>query len=524
MHKPEDDFHRCLIDAMSSGAFYDHPVSDVTLIETHISWVFLAGDFAYKVKKPLDFGFLDFSTLAKRKFCCEEEVRLNRRLAPEIYLDVVAIGGDDNGLCLNGRPTREYAVKMRRFDQPQQLDEMLRAGRLSAEKMDCFAEVMAEFHDRALVADPSSHFGTAEVVYAPVAQNFYQIRSHLPDGELEEQVTRLEIWSRTAYERLQSMLTQRKVQGFIRECHGDAHLANMAWYHDAPVFFDCIEFNADLRWIDVMNEVAFLVMDLDDRGRQDLGWRCLNRYLEKTGDYAGGVVLTFYKVYRALVRAKVACLRLAQSGLTDVERAADMALVRSYLNLAEGYAQPRQAQLIITHGLSGSGKSTFVNDLAPQLGALCLHSDHERKRLFGLAMDEQSHSVVEGGIYSADAGTRTYARLYDLADTLLSAGLTTIVDATFLKQQARERFRQLAQRHQVALTVLDFSVPEAELRRRIRRRTEQGTAVSEAGEDVLDVQIAADEPLAESEKQGCLEITPQTELQQIVKQLRPRQT
>lgn len=524
MHKPEDDFHRCLIDAMSNGAFYDHPVSDVTLIETHISWVFLAGDFAYKVKKPLDFGFLDFSTLAKRKFCCEEEVRLNRRLAPEIYLDVVAIGGDDNGLCLNGRPTREYAVKMRRFDQPQQLDEMLRAGRLSAEKMDCFAEVMAEFHDRALVADPSSHFGTAEVVYAPVAQNFYQIRSHLPDGELEEQVTRLEMWSRTAYERLQSMLTQRKVQGFIRECHGDAHLANMAWYHDAPVFFDCIEFNADLRWIDVMNEVAFLVMDLDDRGRQDLGWRCLNRYLEKSGDYAGGVVLTFYKVYRALVRAKVACLRLAQSGLTDVERAADMALVRSYLNLAEGYTQPRQAQLIITHGLSGSGKSTFVNELAPQLGALCLHSDHERKRLFGLAMDEQSHSVVEGGIYSADAGTRTYARLYDLADTLLSAGLTTIVDATFLKQQARERFRQLAQRHQVALTVLDFSVPEAELRRRIRRRTEQGTAVSEAGEDVLDVQIAADEPLAESEKQGCLEITPQTELQQIVKQLRPRQT
>jgi predicted kinase len=225
-----------------------------------------------------------------------------------------------------------------------------------------------------------------------------------------------------------------------------------------------------------------------------------------------------------LVRAKVACLRLAQSGLTDRERAADMTLVRSYLSLAESYTQPRQAQLIITHGFSGSGKSTFVNELAPQLGALCLHSDHERKRLFGLAMDEQSHSAVKGGIYSADAGTRTYARLYDLADTLLSAGLATIVDATFLKQQDRERFRQLAQRHQVALTVLDFSVPEAELRCRIRRRTEQGTAVSEAGEDVLDVQIAADEPLAEPENQGCLEITPHTELQQIVKQLRPGQT
>ncbi|WP_321530247.1 AAA family ATPase [uncultured Desulfuromonas sp.] len=519
MHTPEDDFYRCLIDAMLNGAFYDHPVSDVTLIETHISWVFLASDFAYKVKKPLDFGFLDFSTLSKRKFCCEEEVRLNRRLAPEIYLDVVAIGGDDNGLCLNGRPTREYAVKMRRFDQPQQLDEMLRAGRLSAEKMDCFAEVMAAFHDRALVADPSSHFGTAAVVYAPVAQNFYQIRSHLPDGELEEQVTRLEVWSRTAYERLQSMLTQRKAQGFIRECHGDAHLANMAWYHDAPVFFDCIEFNADLRWIDVMNEVAFLVMDLDDRGRQDLGWRCLNRYLEKTGDYAGGVVLTFYKVYRALVRAKVACLRLAQSGLTDVERAADMALVRSYLNLAEGYTQPRQAQLIITHGLSGSGKSTFVNELAPQLGALCLHSDHERKRLFGLAMDEQSRSPIRGGIYSADASRKTYTHLFELADTLLSAGLTTIVDATFLKQQDRERFCQLAKRHRALWTVLDFRVPEAELRRRIRQRTKQGTAVSEAGEDVLNVQIDAAEPLDAAERPRCISISAASDLKDVVEQI-----
>jgi aminoglycoside phosphotransferase family enzyme/predicted kinase len=521
MYKPEEDPHRRLIEALCNGAFYDHPATDVTLIETHISWVFLAGEFVYKVKKPLDFGFLDFSTLAKRKFCCQEELRLNRRLAPELYLDVVTIGEDAKGFHLHGQPVCEYAVKMRRFDQQQQLDEMLRAGDLSAEKMDRFAELMADFHGRTCVAEPASHYGTASVVYAPVEQNFYQIRSHLPEGQLQGQINRLAAWTHTAYEHLQDTLTQRKTQGFIRECHGDAHLANMAWYHDGPVFFDCIEFNADLRWIDVINEVAFLVMDLDDRGRQDLGWRCLNRYLERTGDYAGAVLLDFYKVYRALVRAKVACLRLVQPGLTDTERAADMTLVRSYLNLAEGYTQPHRPQLIFTHGLSGSGKSTFVNELAPRIGAVCLHSDHERKRLFGLEIDEQSHSPICGGIYSADASSKTYARLYELADGLLNDGMTTIVDATFLKRQDRERFRQLARRHQVVLTVLDFSVPEEELRRRIRRRTEQGTAVSEAGEEVLDAQMAAVEPLERSEVAVCLQITPQSEVERIVASLSP---
>ena len=515
MHTPEEEAHRRLIEAMLNGAFYDHPAADVTLIETHISWVFLAGEFVYKVKKSLDFGFLDFSTLAKRKFCCQEELRLNRRLAPELYLDVVAIGEDAEGLHLHGQPVCEYAVKMRRFDQQQQLDEMLRAGDLSAEKMDRFAELMADFHGRTCVAEPASHYGTASVVYAPVEQNFYQIRSHLPDGQLEGQVNRLAAWSHTAYKRLQDTLARRKAQGFIRECHGDAHLANMAWYHDGPVFFDCIEFNADLRWIDVMNEVAFLVMDLEDRGRHDLGWRFLNRYLERTGDYPGLLVLQFYKVYRALVRAKVACLRLAQSGLTDTEREADLKLVRSYLNLAERDTQPREPQLILTHGLSGSGKSTFVNQLAPQVGAVCLHSDHERKRLFGFAANENSRSPIHGGIYSAQAGRTTYTHLHDLTDTLLGAGVTTIVDATFLKRQDRERFKQLADRHQVALTLLDFSVPEAELRRRIRLRAEQGMAVSEAGEEVLDLQIEAADALNEAEKTWRIGIVPSTRVKDV---------
>nr|WP_320048985.1 AAA family ATPase [uncultured Desulfuromonas sp.] len=519
MPHPEEETHNPLIESMLKATFYDHPVADVDLIETHISWVFLAGDYAYKVKKPIDFGFLDFSTLAKRAFFCQEELRLNRRLAPQLYLDVVAIGGEADDPILYGKPVIDYAVKMRRFSQAQQLDDLLQAGKLTGGLLESFADSMATFHGTAPRAEVTSHYGTPAVVYQPIEQNFYQIRTHLPDPGMTHPIDQLEEWSRACYARLQPTLVKRKEQGYIRECHGDAHLANMAWYKNGPVFFDCIEFNADLRWIDVMNEVAFLVMDVEDRGRHDLGWRFLNRYLEKTGDYPGILVLNFYKVYRALVRAKVACLRLAQSGLTDTERAADLDLVRSYLNLAESYTQSRQPQLILTHGFSGSGKSSFVKDLAPQVGAVCLHSDHERKRLFGLAMDEKSHSPIQGGIYSADAGSKTYARLYELADLLLSAGVTTIVDATFLKQHDRQRFRQLAQHHHVSMSLLDFNVPEAELRRRLCLRAAQAESVSEAGEEVLNSQISTAEPLCSAERESCFVVTPQSDPSRVAQRL-----
>ena len=515
MGQQAQDGYRCLIKRMQDPAFYDHPVASVDLIETHISWVFLAGDFVYKVKKPVDFGFLDFSTLEKRRHFCAEELRLNRRLAPELYLAVVTIGGAVDKPRLHGQPALEYAVKMRRFPQAQQLDEMLSAGVLTPEHMERFAVAMAEFHGRASLADPVSAYGTPALVFAPMEQNFEQIRTHLPDPALQQHLDRLEHWSRTMYAHLHATLQKRKDAGFIRECHGDAHLGNMAWFNNAPVLFDCIEFNPDLRWIDTMNEVAFLVMDLGDRGREDLGWRFLNRYLEHTGDYPGLQLLDFYKVYRALVRAKVTCLRLAQPGLSRKERRADLDLVHSYLDLARRYTRPRQAQLIITHGFSGAGKSCFVDELAPLVGAICVHSDHERKRLFGLAPEQSSRSAVRGGIYSADAGRKTYARLHDVAAALLAVGITTIVDATFLKQQDRELFATLARHRKLRWTLLDFFVPETELRRRIRLRQSRASAVSEAGEQVLDLQMSTAEVLDAAEMQHCIRITAETGAREV---------
>ena len=503
------------IEGLLNPDFYDHPVVRVELVETHISWVFLAGDFAYKVKKPVNFGFLDFSTLQKRQHFCEEELRLNRRIAPQLYLAVVAFGGDPENPTLNATPVLDYAVKMKRFPQDAQLDRMLAAGQLTADHMDQFAVYIAAIHQRIAAAEAKMPYGSPQAVIEPVLQNFRQIRSLLSDQSMLKQLDQLEDWSRALYVRLMDLLTQRKATGLVRECHGDVHLGNMAWFNDEPLLFDCIEFNANLHWIDTMNDIAFLIMDLDDRGERVLAWRFLNGYLRKTGDYTGLPLLAFYKVYRALVRAKVICLRLSQSGLSREERDLDRKLLSSYLALAGSYTADQQPLLIITHGFSGSGKTSFVTQLAPLCGAVSIHSDLERKRLHQLAAEENSHSPVAGGIYSVSAGLETYARLYALAEVQLRAGISVIVDATFIKKAARDQFIQLAKSHLVPLLILDFPLAEHQLEKRLEARANQGGSVSEATAEVLAYQLAHEDPLSGVELEKLITVYPQSEPEQI---------
>ena len=403
-----------LLEAMQQPRFYDHPVERIDLIETHISWVFLAGDFAYKVKKPVNLGFLDFSTLAKRHHFCLEELRLNRRFAPQLYLGLNRIGGDSACPEMYGRPALDYALKMRRFAQQDQLDRVLSAGRLGTRQLDRFAILIAGIHQAVAVAGPEQPYGNPQAVIDPVLENFTQI-STLSSVTKSHQLAELEQWSRKCCADLHHLLQQRKAEGFVRECHGDLHLTNMAWIDDEPVLFDCIEFNDNLRWIDVINDIAFLVMDLDDRGEATLGWHFLNRYLQESGDYQGLQLLQFYKLYRAMVRIKVLCLRLGQPGLSDRERKLDLELYHSYLELASSYTVKPSRRLIITHGLSGSGKSTFVRKLAAGCGAIHLQSDRERKRMHGLSATGASHSLPGGGIYDARANDATYERLQMLA-------------------------------------------------------------------------------------------------------------
>jgi len=494
-----------LIDVLSRADAYSHPVDRVKVLETHISYVLLAGEFAYKIKKPVNLGFLDFSTLEARRQCCEEELRLNRRTAPDIYLASVPITGSEAAPVLEGKGKAiEYAVKMRRFAQDALLDHVAKRGDLSGDLIDAIARKIAAFHATVAIAGPNMPFGTPDRVMAPPRENFDHIRDLVGESPDVPQLERLRAWTEYEGARLAPVFADRRRTGYVRECHGDLHLGNITLIGDEPTPFDCIEFNADLRWIDVMNEVAFLVMDLADHRLPGLAIRCLNTYLEATGDYAGLAVLRYYMVYRAMVRAKVACIRAHQPGLAGSEKAAIESEYRGYFHLAEHLSRRGTTALALTHGLSGSGKTTVAGVLAERIGAIRLRSDVERKRLFGLDATARTASAVEGGIYDPESTRRTYARLADLARVVLEAGWPAIADATFLRRAERAAFRHLARDLAVPVVMVSCTAPDAELRKRILAREQTRTDASEAGLSVLARQRDASDPPTREEERDTI--------------------
>lgn len=465
-------------------AAYPHPVASVRLIETHISWVFVAGAYAYKVKKPVDFGFLDFSTLAKRRFCCEEEVRLNRRLAPDIYLDVVAVTAAGVG----AGDALEWAVRMRAFPADATLD---RESHVTAAQIDAIADAVAQFHGGVARAPAASEYGSPDMAMHPVRENFRQIRAlpmPIPAGLAD-----LEAWSERQYLRLHDHFGRRKADGFVRECHGDLHLGNIAWVAERPLIFDCIEFNPNLRFVDVISEVAFFCMDLHARGLDPLAWRFLNRWLELTGDYPGLAALRFYMVYRAVVRAKVAGLRAAQG---DPDSAPEL---QRYLDLAERLARPGQSALLLMHGYSGSGKTWLSQGLLESLGAIRLRSDVERKRLHNLSALADS-KVAAGDIYTPEATRRTFDHLRDQAGRLLAEAYPVIVDATFLGRELRANFITLAAAWDVPWRLVSPEADMAVLRQRVAARRHRADDASEADLDVLANQMSHADPLTPDEQ------------------------
>ena len=497
---------RVLVQALLQPAAFAHPVGRISLQETHISWVILTGDYVYKLKKPVNFGFLDFSSLEKRHFFCQEELRLNRFFAPDLYLDVVAISGSVEHPQLSGAGAPlEYAVRMRQFRQSGLLSTMAQRRELLPAHIDEIAALVAALHARIAVAAVSSDYGHPDDVHGWVMENFAHIRPALDDERQRAQQEHLADWCQRTFEQLRPVLQARRAEGFVRECHGDLHLGNLTRVDGRITPFDCIEFNAQLRWIDVISEAAFLVMDIQDRGYPELGWRFLNGYLQHTGDYAGLRLLRYYLVYRALVRAKVAILRCGQAVATDVQQVA-RAEYRGYMDLALSYIDTRVPALLITHGVSGSGKSWYAAQLAERLGAIQLRSDVERKRLHGYRADADTGSAVQSGIYTQTASEQTYTRLAELAAESIAGGYPVIVDATFLKQAQRSRFRELAAIHGVPFVLLHFEADRDTLLRRVRKRQAAGTDPSEAGVEVLEAQLVSQQPLLPEEQAGLISI------------------
>jgi aminoglycoside phosphotransferase family enzyme/predicted kinase len=492
---------RALIDALRDPRCFPHEVERICVLETHISYVILTGRYAYKIKKAVDLGFLDFTTLERRRFFCEEELRLNVRTAPDLYLRVVPVCGSVQAprIGADGEAI-EYAVTMREFPQDALADRLLARGQFTAEHVDSLAGEIAGFHRAALRAQENDPWGAPVTVAADAAQNFSQMRAAGVPAASMEALDRLEAWSLQEHARLRDVFAQRKREGAVRECHGDLHLGNIALLDGQPRIFDCVEFNPAFRWIDVMNEIAFPVMDLHAGGRADLAARLLDAWLERTGDYGGLRVLRYYVVYRAMVRAKVARMRARQMDRAAPDSADLEQKVHRYLTLAEEQARATGRFVVLAHGLSGSGKTTLSQTLLELTGAVRIRSDVERKRMRGLEARARTGADVGRGLYAAGATEATYARLLEIAAAIVDAGYGVIVDATFLHYEQRARFRALADGAGARFLIIDFQADEALLRERVVERGRSGEDASDAGLAVLAHQIAGREPLRAEER------------------------
>lgn len=486
----------------------------VRLVETHISWVLLTATLAYKLKKPLHLPFLDFSTLAARRHCCDEELRLNRRLAPALYLDVVEVCDSPQGPRIGGGgEVIDVAVRMRRFPDGALWSEMLADGRLAPEHIDAMAQRLADFHRDAAVAAPDGGFGSA-AAHEHVVQGLivaidkvHAAASADPPGGALDGWPVLRAWLAQQLRVLPPRWAARLSQGQVRECHGDLHLANVLQLDGTATAFDGLEFDPSLRWIDVQEDMAFLAMDLLAHGQRALAYRFINAYLEATGDYEGVPTLRFYLVCRALVRAQVGWLRDPRGAPTGAGCTA-----AGYLQLASDLSTGADARLAVMHGLPGSGKSFMSQALIQDAGAIRVRSDVERKRLFGLGAWQSSRGRVPGGIYAAPATVRTYARLLAVSRTLLVDGWPVVVDAAFLKRSERAQFAALAASLGLPFSIIDCRAPLALLHQRLEHRRRQGEAgvpeASEADAAVLEQLVGADEPLDDAEQAQAIAVDP----------------
>jgi aminoglycoside phosphotransferase family enzyme/gluconate kinase len=484
-----------MIDGLSRKAAYPHEVDGPIVVhETHISVIFLAGEYAYKIKKPIKTDFLDYSSLDLRKHYCDEEIRLDGRYADDLYLGVVPVTRSNGELSIQGDgETIEYAVKMRRFPDGSLLSERTDAGKLTTAEVFLLAKTVATFHQSATSAKDAVARQWPDFLESNVHQIIETLRKKAkPDVAATLNV--LYDWSNEFFEEYLDRLAGRANSGYVRECHGDLHLANVVHWGNRLVPFDGIEFNDHLRWIDVLCDAAFLAMDLAARGHLDLSRSFINAYVQHTGDYESLELLRLFLFYRALVRALTASMRADESDVKD------------QIDLAYRFTLRETPRLWITHGVSGSGKTTLSEAVVQRHEAFRLRSDVERKRLFGLSATDRTPADMTAAMYSDEANERTYKRLSDLAAGILRAGYSVIVDATFLTKNERGRFYQLAQQQGAAFAILDCHSDPQTLRQRVADRAARGDDASDAGVQVLEHQLTHQEPLSKSEQNFVIQI------------------
>lgn len=508
-------------------AAYPHPVAGLQVVETPISWVLLTGSLAYKIKRPVRLEYVDQRTLQRRAQLCAEELRLNRRFAPELYLGVRAIRRDAGRLRVDGDAPGggaafEYAVCMRQFERSQELDRLVAGAAVSADELAVFGRELAALQAGLAPALPDAPWGSADRVRELVLANLEQCRHAAAAFDTAARVEALRAPLERVLGRSAALLGARRAAGRIRECHGDLHARNIVRLDGRLRAFDCVEFEPAFRWIDVADDVAFLVADLETLGVPRLATAFLQGWLEASGDWQACRLLPLYQAHRALVRAKVAALsndartsaaqasaaqanaaqaNAAQAGESRSLRRAHLA----YLAHAAGVLGPRRPCLLLMSGLSGSGKTWLATRLAPELGALHLRSDIERKRAAGLAPLQVSGSALGRALYAPEATAAVYRALRAQASDILDGGRSVIVDATFLHAAERAAWRALAAAQTLPFGVIHCEAPPALLRSRISARRAAGGDASEADLAVLEWQLERAEPAAPEERSTLIE-------------------
>ncbi len=469
-----------VIRALLHPAAYPHPVDRVELLQTHISYVLLAGDHVYKVKKPVDFGFLDFSTLGKRRYYCRQEVVLNSRLCPGTYLGVSRIRARDGRITVDGAgKVIEYAVHMRRLPGERMMDRLLESGEVTEGMIRALAGRLAEFHARSDTDRRIAEYGDWAIRYA-WEENLRQWAEYIGDTISEEQNRVIHAYREAFFARERELLRRRVRELRIRDCHGDLR-SDAVCYTDGICIYDCIDFNRRLRYTDVAGDVGFLAMDMDYRGHERQATAFVDAYVELSGDPELPRIIDFYKCYRACVRGKVEGFRSREPEVPRRQRRDAARAARRYFELAYRYAESLPpAMLIITCGLTGTGKSALVRRLAELTGIEVVSSDVVRKGLAGLAPSERRFEPFRGGIYSPEFTERTYAALMEEGRERLRRGRSVILDASFLRRQHRRAAARLAAEQGAQFACLECRASEGAVRRRLARRLREGGDPSDA--------------------------------------------
>ncbi len=465
-----------LVRAMSNPDFYPgHPIS-VAVVQTQMSFVFLTGDYVYKIKKPVDFGYVDYTTLEQRRHFCQREVTLNQRLCPDVYLNVLPITLQQGKYAFEGSgPSVECAVKMRQLPADRTLDNLLRRDEVTEPMLDGLAEKIASFHRRAATSPEISAFGNPEMIARNVEENFSQSRPYIGRTITQKQWDRLRSFSDSFLHRNAALFKNRVAQSRIRDCHGDLYSAHVC-FSNGICIFDCIEFNDRFRYCDVAAEIAFLAMDVDYHGHADLSGHLIQAYTRASGDSQLPELLDFYKCYRAMVRAKVNCFKIDDPLVSADDQKTSAQRATRYFELAESYTlKTKQPFLIIMMGLVATGKSALAQAVAGKTGAAVISSDVTRKNLQNIPLNERHFDEFDSGLYSREMNRKTYDAMFAEARSLLRQGKTVIIDASFRKLAERRAARDLARREKAGFILVECGAPEAVIKERLARRLEEGS-------------------------------------------------